>query len=154
MKEKLAAAQKNAYNNARKKQQEKRRLENRGKYAGIQIYDDFAHHPTAIEFSSDAIRRQFPSKKILGLVELGSNTMSGGSHGCSLVDSARSLDHVIWLDHQNVLSEKKEISTSKNIDDFVESAKIAAQDYDVILLMTNRDSSKILNPITTYLEKK
>ena len=37
---------------------------------------------------------------------------------------------------------------------FVESAKIAAQDYDVILLMTNRDSSKILNPITTYLEKK
>ena len=97
---------------------------------------------------------KFPSKKILGLVELGSNTMSGGSHGLSLVDSARSLDHVIWLDHQNVLSEKKEISTSKNIDDFVESAKIAAQDYDVILLMTNRDSSKILNPITTYLEKK
>jgi hypothetical protein len=64
------------------------------------------------------------------------------------------LDHVIWLDHQNVLSEKKEISTSKNIDDFIESAKIAAQDYDVILLMTNRNSSKILNPITTYLEKK
>ena len=132
----------------------KRRLENRGKFAGIQIYDDFAHHPTAIEFSSDAIRSQFPSKKILGLIELGSNTMSGGSHGLSIVDSARSLDHVIWLDHQNVLSEKKEISTSKNIDDFIESAKIAAQDYDVILLMTNRDSSKILNPITTYLEKK
>ena len=62
----------------------KRRLEYKGSYDGIEIYDDFAHHPTAIEFSSNALVTKNPSKKILGLIELGSNTMSGGSHGLSL----------------------------------------------------------------------
>ena len=87
----------------------KRRLEYKGSFDGIEIYDDFAHHPTAIEFSSNALVAKNPSKKILGLIELGSNTMSGGSHGLSLVESAKSLTHVIWLDHNNVLSENSSI---------------------------------------------
>jgi len=108
----------------------KRRLEYKGSFDGIEIYDDFAHHPTAIEFSSNALVAKNPSKKILGLIELGSNTMSGGSHGLSLVESAKSLTHVIWLDHNNVLS-----------------------DYDIVILMTNKDSQKILKPISDHFEK-
>ena len=108
----------------------KRRLEYKGSFDGIEIYDDFAHHPTAIEFSSNALVTKNPSKKILGLIELGSNTMSGGSHGLSLVESAKSLTHVIWLDHNNVLS-----------------------DYDIVILMTNKDSQRILKPIADHFEK-
>jgi UDP-N-acetylmuramate: L-alanyl-gamma-D-glutamyl-meso-diaminopimelate ligase len=83
----------------------KRRLEFKGTYSGIKIYDDFAHHPTAIEASSSAIRKEFPSDKILGVIELASNTMSGGTHGNSLIESSSFFDEVIWLDHKGVIEE-------------------------------------------------
>ena len=51
----------------------KRRLEFKGEYSGIKIYDDFAHHPTAISFTAKAIRDEFKDKKIFGIIELGSN---------------------------------------------------------------------------------
>lgn len=131
----------------------KRRLEYKGSFDDIEIYDDFAHHPTAIEFSSNALATKNPSKKILGLIELGSNTMSRGSHGLSLIDSAKSLSHVIWLDHNNVLSEDSSIEAANNTEDFVSSAISAIADYDIVILMTNKDSQKILKPIIDHLEK-
>ena len=131
----------------------KRRLEYKGSYDGIEIYDDFAHHPTAIEFSSNALVTKNPSKKILGLIELGSNTMSGGSHGLSLVESAKSLTHVIWLDHNNVLSENSSIESTNTTEDFISAAISAVSDYDIVILMTNKDSQKILKPIADYFEK-
>lgn len=131
----------------------KRRLEYKGSFDDIEIYDDFAHHPTAIEFSSNALATKNPSKKILGLIELGSNTMSRGSHGLSLIDSAKSLSHVIWLDHNNVLSKDSSIEAANNTEDFVSSAISAIADYDIVILMTNKDSQKILKPIIDHLEK-
>ena len=129
----------------------KRRLEYKGSFDGIEIYDDFAHHPTAIEFSSNALVTKNPSKKILGLIELGSNTMSGGSHGLSLVESAKSLTHVIWLDHNNVLSENSSIESTNTTEDFISCSDICYLDYDVVILMTNKDSQKILKPIKDLL---
>ena len=132
----------------------KRRLEYKGSYSNVLIYDDFAHHPTAITFSSNAIRDKYPDKKILGLIELGSNTMSGGSHGMSLTDSAKALDKVIWLDHNKTLSERSNVKLASKIDSFIDIAKLESIDHDIILLMTNKDSQKILRPLINYLEKK
>jgi UDP-N-acetylmuramate: L-alanyl-gamma-D-glutamyl-meso-diaminopimelate ligase len=131
----------------------KRRLEYKGSFDGIEIYDDFAHHPTAIEFSSNALVAKNPSKKILGLIELGSNTMSGGSHGLSLVESAKSLTHVIWLDHNNVLSENSSIESTNTTEDFISAALSVLSDYDIVILMTNKDSQKILKPIANHFDK-
>ena len=128
-------------------------MEYKGSYDGIEIYDDFAHHPTAIEFSSNALVTKNPSKKILGLIELGSNTMSKGSHGLSLVESAKSLKHVIWLDRNNVLSENSSIESTNTTEDFISAAISAVSDYDIVILMTNKDSQKILKPIADYFEK-
>jgi UDP-N-acetylmuramate-alanine ligase len=111
----------------------KRRLEYKGSFDGIEIYDDFAHHPTAIEFSSNALVAKNPSKKILGLIELGSNTMSGGSHGLSLVESAKSLTHVIWLDHNNVLSENSSIESTNTTEDFYFCSAICF--YQIMILL-------------------
>ena len=58
----------------------KRRMEKVIEHNGIRVYDDFAHHPTAIKLSTKAVRDENPNKKILGIVELGSNTMSSGYH--------------------------------------------------------------------------
>ena len=132
----------------------KRRLEYKGKFSNIHLYDDFAHHPTAIMFSSQAIRMKYPEKKILGLIELGSNTMSGGSHGLELLDTVACLDKAVWLDHKNVLSDGNNITSSDNIEDFINQTKLILSEYDIILLMTNKDSHKILKPLISYLEKK
>ena len=132
----------------------KRRLEYKGKFSNIHLYDDFAHHPTAIIFSSQAIRMKYPEKKILGLIELGSNTMSDGSHGLELLDTVACLDKTVWLDHKNVLSDGNNITSSDNIEDFINQTKSIISEYDIILLMTNKDSHKILKPLISYLEKK
>ena len=132
----------------------KRRMEFKGNFDGIEIYDDFAHHPTAIELSSDALRLKYPTKKILGLIELGSNTMASGSHGLSLVGAVQSLNHSIWLDHNDVLKDADNILQFNNGEDFISSAINLISDYDVVVLMTNKDSQKILKPIINSLEKK
>lgn len=132
----------------------KRRMEFKGNFDGIEIYDDFAHHPTAIELSSDALRSKYPTKKILGLIELGSNTMASGSHGLSLVGAVQSLNHSIWLDHNDVLKDADNILQFNNGEDFISSAINLISDYDVVVLMTNKDSQKILKPIINSLEKK
>lgn len=129
-------------------------MEFKGNFDGIEIYDDFAHHPTAIELSSDALRLKYPTKKILGLIELGSNTMASGSHGLSLVGAVQSLNHSIWLDHNDVLKDADNILQFNNGEDFISSAINLISDYDVVVLMTNKDSQKILKPIINSLEKK
>ena len=83
----------------------RRRLEYKGEHSGVKIYDDFAHHPTAISYASEAIRNEFKEKRILGIIELGSNTMSSGSHGNAIYDSVTVLDEVIWLDHKKVIKD-------------------------------------------------
>ena len=130
----------------------KRRLEFKGAFKDIKIYDDFAHHPTAIAYTSNAIRTKYRNKKILALIELGSNTMSSGYHGNSIIDQTRKLDNTLWLDYKNVLSNNKK--TFNNDKDFIESVKKIVFDYDIILLMTNKNSQKLLTPLIKYIEKE
>jgi len=130
----------------------KRRLEFKGAFKNIKIYDDFAHHPTAIAYTSNAIRTKYKNKKILALIELGSNTMSSGYHGNSIIDQTRKLDNTLWLDYKNVLSNNKK--TFNNDKDFIESVKKIVFDYDIILLMTNKNSHKLLTPLIKYIEKE
>ena len=131
----------------------KRRLEFKGTYSGIKIYDDFAHHPTAIEASSSAIRKEFPSDKILGVIELASNTMSGGTHGNSLIESSSFFDEVIWLDHKGVIEETNN-NISNDLDKCIQKIKNTIKDYDIVVCMTNKDSQKITKPIIHYLDEK
>jgi len=126
----------------------KRRLEFKGEYSGIKIYDDFAHHPTAISFTAKALRDKFKDKKIFGIIELGSNTMSSGYHGKAIYSSINNFDRVEWLDHNNVLEEE---NSYQNYDDFLSAIKNAIRNYEVVVLMTNKDSNKIIQPLIDYL---
>ena len=47
----------------------KRRMELRGKVAGVKVYDDFAHHPTAIQLTLDGLRKNVGNKKIIAILE-------------------------------------------------------------------------------------
>lgn len=129
----------------------KRRLEFKGEHNGIKIYDDFAHHPTAIKYTSDAVRKNFQSKKILGIVELGSNTMSAGYHGDSINESVKAFDDVVWLDQKKVIDDANSYDT---LDKCLNGIKTIIRDYDVVILMTNKDSQSISQPIINFLNEK
>lgn len=74
----------------------KRRMELRGEVAGIRVYDDFAHHPTAIATTLEGLRRKVGSEPILAIIEPRSNTMRLGRHQSTLASSTAAADQVIW----------------------------------------------------------
>ena len=72
----------------------KRRLELRGTVGGISVYDDFAHHPTAIATTLDGLRRAVGSARILAVLEPRSNTMKLGTMKAQLPASLAAADRV------------------------------------------------------------
>ncbi len=74
----------------------KRRLECLGEYGGITIYDDFAHHPTAIETTLQGLRQRVGDVPIWAVIEPRSNTMRMGVHQQRLAQSAALADQVHW----------------------------------------------------------
>ena len=116
---------------------------------GIRVYDDFAHHPTAIKLSTKAVRDENPNKKILGVVELGSNTMSSGYHKDNLFNSLNYVDRAIILDRQKVYQADDIFNSTEDL--LFELRKIT-KDYDIILIMTNKDSQKFITPLKDHFE--
>jgi len=74
----------------------KRRMELRGTVGGISVYDDFAHHPTAIATTLDGLRRRVGSQRIVAVLEPRSNTMRMGVHADTLGRSLAGADEV-WI---------------------------------------------------------
>jgi UDP-N-acetylmuramate: L-alanyl-gamma-D-glutamyl-meso-diaminopimelate ligase len=74
----------------------RRRLEVRGHLAGVTVYDDFAHHPTAIASTLDGLRRRVGSERIVAVLEPRSNTMRMGVHRDTLAPSLDAADEV-WF---------------------------------------------------------
>jgi len=71
-----------------------RRMQVRGEVQGIKVYDDFAHHPTAIELTLDGLRRRVGQQRIVAVLEPRSNTMRMGVHRETLAPSLRGADAV------------------------------------------------------------
>jgi UDP-N-acetylmuramate: L-alanyl-gamma-D-glutamyl-meso-diaminopimelate ligase len=74
----------------------KRRMEVRGVVNDITVYDDFAHHPTAIATTLEGLRRRVGQARILAILEPRSNTMRLGVHQDSLAPSLAEAD-ALWL---------------------------------------------------------
>jgi len=73
-----------------------RRMQVRGEVQGIKVYDDFAHHPTAIELTLDGLRRRVGKQRIVAVLEPRSNTMRMGVHREAIAPSLHAADEV-WL---------------------------------------------------------
>jgi len=73
----------------------KRRLEVRGTARGVTVYDDFAHHPTAIRTTLEALRARVGGKRIVAVLEARSNTMRMGVHKEELAPALRTADAVL-----------------------------------------------------------
>ena len=72
----------------------RRRMELAGTAAGVSIYDDFAHHPTAIATTVDGLRRHIGKSRLIAVLEARSNTMRMGVHKDTLAPALRGADQV------------------------------------------------------------
>ena len=122
----------------------KRRMEIRGQVRGITVYDDFAHHPTAMRTTLDGLRRQVQSGRILAIFEPRSNTMKLGTMKAQLPWSLEAADlafcHAGGLDWdaQDALSPMgNKAQVAHSIDELVQQVLQAALPGDHLLCMSN-----------------
>lgn len=122
----------------------KRRMEVRGIVNGITIYDDFAHHPTAIRTTIDGLRRQVGQQRILAVFEPRSNTMKLGTMKAQLPWSLEQADlsfcHAGGLgwdpaDALQPMGSKARIA--RDIAELVDQIKAVAKPGDHVLCMSN-----------------
>ena len=123
----------------------KRRLELKGVVRGVTVYDDFAHHPTAIRTTVDGLRRKIgPDSRILAVFEPRSNTMKLGVMKAQLPWSLEEADLAFchsggldWDASEALLEMGERAVVSDNIDTLVSKVLKAVQPGDQILCMSN-----------------
>ena len=76
----------------------KRRLELLGIRNEIAVYDDFAHHPTAVKTTLEGLRNAAGDKRVVAVIEIRSNTMKRGTHKEELVPATEHADLVFWFE--------------------------------------------------------
>jgi len=67
----------------------------------VRIFDDFAHHPTAIETTLSALRSRYPDNRIVAVLEPRSNTMKMGVHGDRVREACKQADLALWYIGEN-----------------------------------------------------
>jgi UDP-N-acetylmuramate: L-alanyl-gamma-D-glutamyl-meso-diaminopimelate ligase len=122
----------------------KRRMEVRGIVNGITIYDDFAHHPTAIRTTIDGLRRQVGQQRILAVFEPRSNTMKLGTMKAQLPWSLEQADLSFchagglgWDPTEALAPMGDKALVSHDIDELVRQLKAVARPGDHVLCMSN-----------------
>lgn len=144
----------------------KRRMELRGTINGVKVYDDFAHHPTAIATTVQGLRRQVGPARILAVLEPRSNTMKLGAMAARLPDSLRDADlvfcfgaragkHALGWNPAEVLAPLGERASSyDDIDALVAAVVQAARPGDQVLVMSNGGFGGIHGKLLTALEAR
>lgn len=137
----------------------KRRLELRGEVNGVRVYDDFAHHPTAIKTTLNGLRANLSAGRLIAVFEPRSNTMRMGVHQQTLGQAFADADAVFMFqdgqiswslsDMQSTLADKLRISTV--IDALVQQVTDEAQAGDTIVVMSNGGFGGIHNKLLQAL---
>ena len=122
-----------------------RRMQLRGEVNGVRVYDDFAHHPTAIATTVDGLRRRVGNARIIAVLEPRSNTMKLGVHQSTLGPSLLGADEV-WLfmppdlgwDAGPILASLgKRGHSSRDVGSLATELAKSAQPGDHVLIMSN-----------------
>ena len=138
----------------------KRRMELRGQVRGISVYDDFAHHPTALRTTLDGLRRRVgPEARILAAFEPRSNTMKLGTMKAQLPWALEAADlafcHTAGLDWdaaEALAPMGARASTAADVDQLVTDLVVQARPGDHIVCMSNGSfggiHAKLLNKLS------
>ncbi|WP_442498173.1 UDP-N-acetylmuramate:L-alanyl-gamma-D-glutamyl-meso-diaminopimelate ligase [Methylobacter sp. sgz302048] len=122
----------------------KRRMEVIARINDVTIYDDFAHHPTAIATTLDGLRKQVGDERIIAIVEPRSNTMRMGVHTQTLAQSLGSADQALIYQPPGLgwdLSALKKyagnIEICQSLDEIIAKLKLEARHGGHFVLMSN-----------------
>ncbi|MDC9729551.1 MAG: UDP-N-acetylmuramate:L-alanyl-gamma-D-glutamyl-meso-diaminopimelate ligase [Methyloprofundus sp.] len=122
----------------------KRRMEVIAKIKGVTLYDDFAHHPTAIQMTLDGLRKQVGSEKIIAVMEPRSNTMQMGIHSETLAGSFALADRTLiyqpeslgW-DLTELSNQAENIKICSSIDEIIQELQKEIAPNSHFLMMSN-----------------
>ena len=139
----------------------KRRLEKLITISDITIYDDFAHHPTSIKKTIEAVYEDHSYKRIILAIEMRSNTMVSGQHNSKLLESVKGAEHIIFFQSSKVecLLEKQDLfdnnamQITNNINVLVEKLTSVLRGDDVLIFMSNGDFCGAKDLLIAQLKK-
>jgi len=139
----------------------KRRLELRGIFGGVSLYDDFAHHPTEIRRTIAGLRAESQHRRLLIVLELRSNSMKLGVHRNTLAGSLGDADQV-WIyrsddlgwDLVKAMATLPTATIREDIDTIVDEVARSAQPGDAIVIMSNGGFFSIHERLEQALKKK
>ena len=139
----------------------KRRMEVRGVVNGITVYDDFAHHPTAIETTVAGLRAKVDGERILAVIEPRSNTMKLGAMKDRLAPSLAGADRVYcysaglqWDAAAVLASLGVKAAVYDDLQRLVEAVAGGARRGDHVLVMSNGGFGGIHEKLLERLEKQ
>ena len=119
----------------------KRRMELRADIGGIRIYDDFAHHPTAIATTLAGLRRKVGAERVIAVLEPRSNTMRMGVHKDSLLPSLAEANRVLLQLPQDlgwvIENTDERVAIFHDTADIIADLMIQLQAGDHVLIMSN-----------------
>lgn len=141
----------------------KRRLEVLSNKNNITLYDDFAHHPTSIKLTIEAVRNKDPRAYILALIDPRSNTMRQGDNKDNLPIAIVDADQVLLYSHSLLKWDAKEllkgsnnVSFMSNVEDFISNIKsliIKHQESNIqIVMMSNGSFDGLREKLVELLE--
>ncbi|MBY0377415.1 MAG: UDP-N-acetylmuramate:L-alanyl-gamma-D-glutamyl-meso-diaminopimelate ligase [Gammaproteobacteria bacterium] len=123
----------------------KRRLEKKGESHGISVYDDFAHHPTAIATTLQGLRARVGTARLFALLELGSYTMRTGVHKATLPHSWLEADEIViirptpdWGVDDLIATSTRPVTVLNTLNDIVAHFKSKAKAGDHLVVMSNK----------------
>jgi UDP-N-acetylmuramate: L-alanyl-gamma-D-glutamyl-meso-diaminopimelate ligase len=138
----------------------KRRMEIKGKVNDITVYDDFAHHPTAIRTTIAGLRAKVGKEKIIAVLEPRSNTMKLGVHKEALVNALAEADSIYCFESADINwslqalfdGQGQAVNISHDIDELCTALADEAQANDHILIMSNGGFANIHEKLLIKME--
>jgi len=140
----------------------KRRLELLGTPAGIAVFDDFAHHPTAIAMTVESVRHRMGTEggRLLAVIEPRSATMKQGHHSAALAAATAQADEVFWYEPPGLSWPLAEITADQtgqsvwqHIGALVDAVVAVASSGDVVVIMSNGGFGGIHEMLLRRLEQ-
>ncbi|HMY61353.1 MAG TPA: UDP-N-acetylmuramate:L-alanyl-gamma-D-glutamyl-meso-diaminopimelate ligase [Nitrosomonas sp.] len=138
----------------------KRRMEVKGIVNNITVYDDFAHHPTAIRTTLEGLRTKVGEARIIAVLEPRSNTMKMGVWKDSLAQSLNIADQIFcytdqvdWDVTSALQSIKHKAVTYSQMQELINAVALMAHADDHILIMSNGGFGGIHEKLLLMLQK-
>ena len=136
----------------------KRRLERTATVADVAVYDDFAHHPTAIRRTLKGMKQRHPGQRLIVALEPRSNTMRLGVHNATLAESLELADQAVVYcpdemgsDFAQIFAGADNISVVASYDALVDQLAAAAHPGDHVIFMSNGGFGGVRETLTQRL---